>query len=510
MATLAQDVPSSPIPRRRSKACAPRACSTLGIILCLLLNWSYTTAVFTDPGSPLTSKNGYSHLPTHEPITFKSVTVSSTGETRFCKKCEAQKPDRAHHCSTCGRCVLKMDHHCPWLATCVGLHNYKAFILFLVYTSLFCWTCLLLSASWLWCEILSDGQWVESLMPVNYVLLVVISGIIGLVLTGFTCWHIWLSIRGQTTIECLEKTRYLSPLRKAAQHHHFPSSTFSNISDSEHDPPSLGQLGQQLYEIHANALPGITRPEEGESRHSSPSPSHSMSHSSSPAHRSLSQHATPSPYNSFVARERERERDRYSSYLDEQASESLPNAWDLGWRRNLVHLFGPIPLLWFFPICNTTGDGWNWEPSQAWVEARERVRKAREEEWEGSAAVMGYNHSNGQQQMAGRGRAPIDSRVPNWRPQLNGGSGGNLNGNGNMDGAGADNRHWLMTSTGPKEVPTNGKRSPGKADQILGRKAEQYADHESFWKGEELEMQRRGEDIGDDENGHDTWRGDWD
>lgn len=26
----------------------------------------------------------------------------------FCFKCQASKPERAHHCSTCGRCVLKM------------------------------------------------------------------------------------------------------------------------------------------------------------------------------------------------------------------------------------------------------------------------------------------------------------------------------------------------------------------------------------------------------------------
>lgn len=27
---------------------------------------------------------------------------------RFCRKCWAPKPERAHHCSVCGRCVLKM------------------------------------------------------------------------------------------------------------------------------------------------------------------------------------------------------------------------------------------------------------------------------------------------------------------------------------------------------------------------------------------------------------------
>ncbi|RWS25069.1 palmitoyltransferase ZDHHC2-like isoform X2 [Leptotrombidium deliense] len=37
-----------------------------------------------------------------------------TGGYRLCEKCNLIKPDRAHHCSVCGQCVLKMDHHCPW------------------------------------------------------------------------------------------------------------------------------------------------------------------------------------------------------------------------------------------------------------------------------------------------------------------------------------------------------------------------------------------------------------
>jgi hypothetical protein len=71
---------------------------------------------------------------------------------RFCHKCDAWKPPRAHHCRSCDRCVLRMDHHCtpsfsvslsfhtalnvvsfsgPWIGNCVGHKNHKAFLLFL-------------------------------------------------------------------------------------------------------------------------------------------------------------------------------------------------------------------------------------------------------------------------------------------------------------------------------------------------------------------------------------------
>jgi palmitoyltransferase len=57
---------------------------------------------------------------------------------KTCEKCNCVKPPLTHHCSTCQRCVMRMDHHCPFVANCVGIANQKYFILFCTYLLLTC------------------------------------------------------------------------------------------------------------------------------------------------------------------------------------------------------------------------------------------------------------------------------------------------------------------------------------------------------------------------------------
>ena len=56
----------------------------------------------------------------------------------FCKICKEIKPLRTHHCSICKECHLRMDHHCPWVNNCIGLNNFRYFILFLSYLWIIC------------------------------------------------------------------------------------------------------------------------------------------------------------------------------------------------------------------------------------------------------------------------------------------------------------------------------------------------------------------------------------
>jgi hypothetical protein len=51
----------------------------------------------------------------------------------WCGRCRFPKPSRASHCSTCNQCVVDLDHHCVFLARCVGRANLRAFVLFLTF-----------------------------------------------------------------------------------------------------------------------------------------------------------------------------------------------------------------------------------------------------------------------------------------------------------------------------------------------------------------------------------------
>lgn len=57
---------------------------------------------------------------------------------QYCSLCEGYKSPRSHHCRKCDRCVIKMDHHCPWINTCCGHFNHGNFTLFLFWAPIGC------------------------------------------------------------------------------------------------------------------------------------------------------------------------------------------------------------------------------------------------------------------------------------------------------------------------------------------------------------------------------------
>jgi len=60
------------------------------------------------------------------------LTLLDKGDFKqICVVCRARRRMRSHHCKDCGRCVDRLDHHCPWIDNCVGLGNQRAFFCFI-------------------------------------------------------------------------------------------------------------------------------------------------------------------------------------------------------------------------------------------------------------------------------------------------------------------------------------------------------------------------------------------
>jgi len=128
------------------------------------------------------------------------------GGTRVCHWCFKEKPDRAHHCSQCNRCVLKMDHHCPWVANCIGFYNYKFFICVLFNCSAVTWMIVLTSYP-LMRMALHHPEYFDFASAFYVVTSYILALVLAVLLTAFFGFHCYLISCQYTTIEFCEKRR---------------------------------------------------------------------------------------------------------------------------------------------------------------------------------------------------------------------------------------------------------------------------------------------------------------
>ena len=125
--------------------------------------------------------------------------------------CNVFKPERCHHCSACNRCVLNMDHHCPWINNCVGFWNRKYFMLLLVYVLIITYTTFFTlgydfyaALKWGFNYRFIDRN--DKRLKKNCIIMLsfIFNGIICVLMTAFLKFHIKLARENKTTIENLD------------------------------------------------------------------------------------------------------------------------------------------------------------------------------------------------------------------------------------------------------------------------------------------------------------------
>jgi hypothetical protein len=180
---------------------------SLFLVLSSMLILCYIRSIVVSPGEiPDTNEWMYYGETPEETGVQVQISLHETkrsGERRHCKWCSKYKPDRAHHCRVCRVCILKMDHHCPWIYNCVGHQNQKFFFLLLFYT-FGCSHLIVFTMHESVKRVVDADDDIATMFTLVFG--ETLASFLAVMVTAFFGFHIWLMLKAMTTIEFCEKS----------------------------------------------------------------------------------------------------------------------------------------------------------------------------------------------------------------------------------------------------------------------------------------------------------------
>jgi hypothetical protein len=212
----------------------------LGNYFAVVLSTSLYKAYKTDPLSYNDIIPNEEHL---NELLIDSEGPNNAYDFAPCHRCSTPKPPRCHHCQQCDKCVLRMDHHCIWLGNCVGLHNYKYFMLVLIYGAL----------TTLFIVVVCFNMIYNKEASARVDIMFWVCGAISFSLTMFSVLHLYFISKNSTTLEFMAKlTDYRGKI--SLEYNRGKLSNFKEVFGSDLLSAVLPVIDSRQYRTHLELM----------------------------------------------------------------------------------------------------------------------------------------------------------------------------------------------------------------------------------------------------------------